>query len=197
MDLDRWRDRLRETGEDAGGGPDLGGGELASILKAAIRKSRRAVARAFLLEIAGVALIYALAGSMILIFGPLQSFQLKIIILSAAGIVPVFVMFGRYFAAARPDLGRPIAQVLDESVRRLKSSLRIYRLVVLIVSAAMAAALWTDAAFRALSPGWKWGASGYILAVAFFSFPYLRALYGRRLRALESLSREAHETTAL
>jgi len=193
MELDRWKDRLRGASEDGDREPALPGGELASILKAGIRKSRRSVARTFFLELAGIALLYAMVGAMAFFFGPLRSFQIKIIILSAAGALPVIVFFGRYFAAARPDMGRSLAEVLDESVRRLRTSVRIYRWGGLAMAAAMGAALWTDAAFRGLSWGWKWGATLYILAIAILSFPYLRSLYGRRLRALEELSRETRE----
>lgn len=191
MDLDLWKNRLHETGKS--GGPSLGQDEIAAILDAGIRKSRRSVARTFLLELAGVALLYVMVWAMAFFVGPLRSFQIKIIALSAAGALPIIIFFGRFFAAARPDMGRPVPEVLDESVRRLRTSLRIYRWGGLVMAAAMGAALWADASFRGLAWGWKWGTTIYILAVAILSFPYLRVLYGRRLRDLEELSCETRE----
>jgi hypothetical protein len=192
MDLDRWKDRLHEMGETGGPAPAWAGGELATILRDGVRKSRRAAIRAFFWELAAIALIYLLAAGVLLIVGrPPRSFQLKIIVLSSAAVVPVVFVFLRYLASARPDLGRPVLDVLDESIRRLRSFIRAYRWAGLTLAAAIAAALWTDAGFRALPAGWIWGITGFILATAVLSFPYLRAVYGRRLRELEDLARDA------
>jgi len=195
MDLDRWKDRLREMGEKGGPGPSLGSEELAAVLREGAQKSRRAVRRAFVWELVVIALVYVFAAAVVLVFGrPLRSFQLKIIVLSALGAVPVIVGFVRFLAGIRPDLGRSVLDVLDDSIRRLRTVIRVYRWAGLGLAAAMAAALWTDAGFRGLPPGWKWGVTAFILATAVLSIPYLRAVYGRRLGELEGLARDARFT---
>lgn len=192
MDLDRWKDRLRGSAAENEPRAALGADELAAMLRRGLRGSRRAVRRAFFRELAVIALIYTLAAAAVVIFGrPLASFQLKIVVLSAAGAAPVIALFVRYLAGARSDLGRPMLGVVNESIRGLRTIIRVYRWASLALAAAMAAALWTDAGFRGLPPGWKWGVTAYILAAAALASPYLRAVYGRRLRELEDLSRDA------
>jgi hypothetical protein len=192
MDLDRWKDRLRGSAAESEPHAALGADELAAMLRKGVRDSRRAVRRAFFRELTVIALIYTLAAAVVIIFGqPLASFQLKIVVLSAAGAVPVIALFVRYLAGARSDLGRPVLGVVNDSIRGLRAIIRVYRWAGLTLAAAMATALWTDAGFRDLPPGWKWGVTAYILVAASLSIPYLRAVYGRRLRELEDLSRDA------
>lgn len=192
MDLDHWKARFHEIGEMGGPGPALGSEELAAILREGARMSHRAVRRAFVRELVVIALVYAFAAAVVLVFGqPLRSFQLKIIILSVLGAVPVIVLFVRYLAGTRPDLGRSVLEVLDASIRRLRTVIRFYRWAGLGLATLMAAALWTDAGFRGLPPGWRWGVTAFILATAVLSIPYLQAVYGRRLGELEDLARDA------
>jgi hypothetical protein len=161
--------------------------ELERDLAGLAGRYRRSFALRAALEFLAGGLVFLLVLAFVFVVGkPLASFQVKLVIIAAGGYVAMAAMFGRHFARVRAaSLSLSARAHLEMTLAQQKRLLRIYTLAAETVCLIYAVVFWSDASFRALSLGWKAATTAYLAVFAVLVRPYVRWLYGRRLRALE------------
>ncbi len=161
--------------------------ELERELTVVAARFRRGFTLRAAFEFLAGGLVFLLVLAFVLIVGrPLASFQVKLVIIAAVGYLTLAALFGRYFARTRAgSLSLSAREHLEKTLARQKQLLRVYAFAGEIACLIYAVVFWSDASFRALPLGWKAGTTAYVAVFAIVIRPYVRLLYGRRLRALE------------
>jgi hypothetical protein len=184
MELDEmksvWKKDSGETGRPSR--------DLSQLLMKRISSSKKSIYRIATVEMGFMVIYLVLAAAAVWYSGGFPSFFYKTIGVITIIAVPVSLRLVQSIRRlSRQDLSLSLTENLEQGLHHLRQSIRWYQVSSYIALVILMVLYFTDEFFLSLSRIWKTGILAYLLFFAVMTAPYLKWLYGRKIREMEGL----------
>jgi hypothetical protein len=166
--------------------PPLQTADFQTMIKS-IEKSKRGIRGVFFAELCIVLFIYL--GFLLVVFwgGDVKPFMYKLVVISLMGAIPIgYRLYRAQQMMHTLDFSRDIKSNLIGFLVYYKTTLGLYRWGSYALLALLLLVFFTDSSFHELDIAFQYGTAGYILLAMLLIGPYIKKVYGSKVKSIES-----------